>query len=327
MRTDRIIHTIDVHVAGLPVRVVTGGVPVTPGATMEERRQHFIQTRDDLRTLLMCEPRGNGWMSGAILHPSTRADCDWGMLFIEVTGVLPMCGAGTIGVATALVDTGMVPVVEPVTRLRLDAPIGPIDVEVTVSEGKARAVTIRNVDSYVHELDRVVEVPGVGPVRCDIAFGGNTYAFIERPQADLTSAELIATGTRIMDAVNAQVELPAAAGSSAACEHVMFIDPSSTPQHVRQTLINHPGWLDRSPGGTGTSAYLAVLHARGELGLNADVVSESFVGSTFTGRLVGERTQNGRTVVTPMITGSGWITALTQQVLDPDDPFPEGFAI
>src|SRR5699024_2386715 len=132
MRTPQQLSTVDLHVAGLPVRVVTAGVAALPGATMEQRRQHFIAHRDDLRTMLGCEPRGPGWMSGAILQPSTRPAAEWGVLFSEVTGVLPMCGAGTLAVATARVRTGMVTLTEPVTTIRLDVPIGLIEVDVQV---------------------------------------------------------------------------------------------------------------------------------------------------------------------------------------------------
>src|SRR6266568_5623181 len=179
MRTTRIIHAVDSHTEGMPTRVVTGGVGVFPGATMAERRQWFIENNDELRTFLMCEPRGHASMSGAILQPPTRPDADFGVLFIEVSGLLPMCGHGTIGVATVLVETGMVPVVEPVTRIRLDTPAGLVQADVAVEDGRARAVTIRNVPSFVLALDRTVEVPGLGSVGYDMAFGGNFYAIVD----------------------------------------------------------------------------------------------------------------------------------------------------
>lgn len=332
MRTTQLLSTVDLHVAGLPVRVVTAGVAALPGTTMEQRRQHFIAHRDDLRTMLVCEPRGTGWMSGAILQPSTRPDADWGVLFIEVTGVLPMCGAGTIAVATALVDTGMVTVTEPVTTIRLDVPIGLIEVDVQVSAGKAESATIRNVPSYVQELDLPIDVPGTGTVRCDIAFGGNFYAFVDPGEVgidlDTADAESLTTlGTRIMQAVTDQVSLDHPESGPTACEHVMFIDPRSTSRQVRQALINHPGWLDRSPGGTGTSASMAVLHERGTLAPHTDLSSESFIGTTFTGRIVETTRVGDHAAIVPTITGSAWITALSQIVVDPADPFPAGFTV
>src|SRR5579884_3371472 len=165
MRSKLVLHAVDSHTEGMPTRVITGGVGVIPGATMSERRTHFMQHLDDLRTLLMFEPRGHAAMSGAILQPPTRPDADWGVLFIEVSGCLPMCGHGTIGVATVLVETGMVEVTEPETVVRLDTPAGLVEARVTVADGRATAVTLRNVPAFLHERDVTVEVPGVGPVR------------------------------------------------------------------------------------------------------------------------------------------------------------------
>src|SRR5919112_363464 len=179
MRSVRTLHAVDSHTEGMPTRVIVGGVGVLPGETMAERRVNFVRDQDDLRTLLMFEPRGHNAMSGAILQPPSRPDCDWGVVYIEVSGCLPMCGHGTIGVATVLVETGMVPVVEPVTTIRLDTPAGMVVAEVTVSDGTARAVTIRNVASFSLALDQKVDVPGLGMVEYDIAFGGNFYAIVE----------------------------------------------------------------------------------------------------------------------------------------------------
>ena len=332
MRSTRVLSTVDVHVEGLPVRVVTGGAPAYPGATMAERRQWFIEHADDLRTLLMCEPRGTGWMSGAILQPPTREDADWGVLFIEVTGVLPMCGAGTIGVATALVDTGMVEVVEPVTTLRLDAPIGLITVDVQVSGGKATSATIRNVPSFVHALDQRIELPGHGELTVDLAHGGNPYVFAHLedfgiPFTTEAADRMLAAGTALMRAVDAQHPLPAEIRGATGCEHAVLIAPGSDATRTRHVLINHPGWIDRSPGGTGTSALMAVLHARGQLELHQDLVNESVIGTSFTGRLVGTERVGEREAVVPTITGSAWIIATTQQLLDPEDPFPAGFRL
>jgi proline racemase len=161
MRTRRVFHCVDSHTEGMPTRVVIGGVAPIDGNTMEERRQWFMANADHVRTLLMHEPRGHSAMSGAILQPPTRPDADWGVLYIEVTGCLPMCGHGTIGVVTVLVETGMVPVTEPITTVRLDTPAGLVVADVVVDDGRAMSVTIRNVPSFVTALDRTVAVPGV----------------------------------------------------------------------------------------------------------------------------------------------------------------------
>ncbi|MGC2976571.1 proline racemase family protein [Brevibacterium sp. FAM 25378] len=342
MRTNRLIQTVEAHTEGLPVRVVTGGVGAFPGETMAERREWFIENSDDLRTFLMCEPRGHGWLSGAILQPPTRPDADWGVLFIEVTGVLPMCGAGTIAVVTVLVETGMVPVVEPVTTVRLDAPIGLITAEVVVRDGRAEAVTIVNVASYAHALDQTVEVPGRGTIACDIGFGGNFYAFVSAAEVGIPferdrGDEFIAAGREIMAAVNEQLSPVHPETGYSGCEHVVFLAPEpgvdgaaeadGLAPDARHVLINHPGWLDRSPGGTGTSALMAVRHARGHLGLNTDFVIECFIGTSFTGRLIEETTVGEHAAVVPTITGSAWLTATSQFMLDPSDPFPAGFTL
>src|SRR5690606_11050113 len=163
MRTSTVFHAVDSHTEGMPTRVITGGVGVLPGATMFERRQWFVANADHIRTLLMYEPRGHGAMSGAILQPPTRPDADWGVLFIEVSGCLPMCGHGTIGVATVLVETGMVEVTEPVTTIQLDTPAGLVVADVAVSDGAAEQVTITNVPAFSLALDQTVIVDRLGP--------------------------------------------------------------------------------------------------------------------------------------------------------------------
>jgi len=334
MRARRLLHAVDSHTEGMPTRVITGGVAPLPGATMMERRQWFLANSDDLRTLLMYEPRGHSAMSGAILQPPTRADADWGVLYIEVSGCLPMCGHGTIGVATVLVETGMVAVTEPVTTIRLDTPAGLVVAEVAVENGAARAVTIRNVPSYTHRLDAEVEVPGFGTVRYDLAYGGNFYAMVRLEDLGLPfdrahKQALLDAGLAIMEAIDkhdrpVHVTDPEISG----CHHVALIAPGSDARHSRHAMAIYPGWFDRSPCGTGTSARMAQLHTRGELALHTDFVNESFIGTRFTGRLV-EETQlaGGLTAVVPTITGAAWLTGTAQYFLDPDDPFPAGFLL
>jgi proline racemase len=311
----------------MPTRVVTGGVGPIPGATMLERKLHFEANMDDLRLLLMREPRGHGAMSGAILQPPTREHADWGVLFIEVSGCLPMCGHGTIGVATVLVETGMVEVREPETVVRLDTPAGPVEARVAVEGGRARAVTLRNVPSFLLARDRsVIGVP------YDMAYGGNFYALVEAGAAGMAvdparGDELIERGLELMAAINAadppvHPEDPRIAG----CRHVVFYEDAPGGGARNATAI-HPGWLDRSPCGTGTSARMAQLHARGALALGEDFVNESVIGTRFTGRLVEETVVGGLAAVVPEVTGRAWITGMGQYLLDADDPVPAGFAL
>ncbi|CAL9311003.1 proline racemase family protein [Streptomyces sp. SudanB25_2051] len=333
MRTRHVYHAVDSHTEGMPTRVITGGVGVLPGATMAERRRHLIEEMDHVRTLLMYEPRGHSAMSGAILQPPTRPDADYGVLFIEVSGALPMCGHGTIGVATVLVETGMVPVTEPVTTVRLDTPAGLVSVDVRVEDGAARSVTLTNVPAFSVALDREVKVPGLGTVRYDLAFGGNFYAFVHLDELGLPfdrdrKDELLAAGLAVMDAVNAadrpvHPENPQIGG----LKHVYLAAPGSDAARSRHAMAIHPGWFDRSPCGTGTSARMAQLHARGELPLGRDFVNESFIGTRFTGRLLAQTTVGGLPAVVPAVTGRAWITGTAQYFLDPDDPFPAGFLL
>lgn len=333
MRTSRVLHAVDSHTEGMPTRVITGGVGVIPGETMADRRLWFAEHSDELRMLLMREPRGHGAMSGAILQPPVQPQADLGVVFIEVSGLLPMCGHGTIGVATVAVETGIVAVTEPVTSLVLDTPAGLVGAQVRVRDGKAESVTIRNVESFAAGLDRTVDVPGFGTVGYDLAFGGNFYAIVELETLGLpfdrgAKAELLDAGLAIMAAINeADEPVHPLRDDIRGVHHVYLQAPGSTAQHSRHAMVIHPGWFDRSPCGTGTSARMAQLHARGELALNTDFVNESFIGTRFTGQLIEETTLAGRTAVVPTITGRAWITGTAQYFLDPTDPFPAGFEL
>jgi proline racemase len=317
----------------MPTRVITAGVGAIPGATMRERRLHFMEHMDGLRLLLMREPRGHGAMSGAILQPPAREDADWGVVFIEVSGCLPMCGHGTIGVATVLVETGMVAVDEPETVVRLDTPAGLVEARVAVRDGRAEAVTLRNVPAFLLGRDREVDVPALGRVRYDMAFGGNFYAIVPAASAALAvdparGGELVGAGLAIMAAID-EADRPVHPEDEriAGCHHVVLHEPGRDGAHARAATAIHPGWLDRSPCGTGTSARMAQLHARGELGLGEAFVNESVIGTRFTGRLLEETRVGGLPAVVPEITGRAWITGMGQYLLDPEDPFPEGFGL
>lgn len=333
MRAKRVFHAVDSHTEGMPTRVITGGVGLIPGASMFDRRQYFVEHLDHIRQLLMNEPRGHSAMSGAILQPPARADADWGVVYIEVSGCLPMCGHGTIGVATVLVETGMVDVTEPVTTIRLDTPAGLVVASVAVRDGVAESVTIRNVPSFSLGLDRTVKVRGFGEVRYDIAFGGNFYAILGVDQLGIPfdrneKQRLLDAGLSIMDAINEQ-DLPVHPVNQeiSGCHHVYLAAPESTARHSRHAMAIHPGWFDRSPCGTGTSARMAQLHARGELPLETDFRNESFIGTQFVGRLVEQTSVGEIPAVVPTITGRAWLTGTAQYFLDPADPFPTGFQL
>ncbi|MFI0369834.1 proline racemase family protein [Actinomadura sp. 1N219] len=332
MRSVRTITAVDSYAEGNPARIVTGGVAPIPGATMAGKRLHAIEHLDGLRRFLMDEPRGHSAMSGAILQQPTRPDADWGVVYIEVSGFLPMCGHGTIALATVLVETGMVEVTEPETVVRLDAPAGLVEARVAVRDGRAENVTLRMVPSFLLERDAAVDVPGLGEVRYDMAYGGNFYAITELDALGLPfdrsrKDDILRAGLGIMAAINEQnppkhPEDPGVAG----CKHVQFLAPGSDAAHSRNAMAIHPGWFDRSPCGTGTCARMAQLHGRGELPLNTGFVNESFIGTRFHGRLVGATEVGGLPAVVPEISGRAWITGTANYLLDPTDPFPEGFS-
>lgn len=330
---NRVIHTVESHTEGMPTRVVVGGVAPIPGNSMFERRAYFLEHMDDLRTLLMYEPRGHSAMSGAILQPSTRPDADWGVLYIEVSGCLPMCGHGTIGVATVLVETGMVEVVEPVTTVRLDTPAGLVTVDVKVANGKAEHVTITNVASFTLGLDQKVIVPGYGEVTYDMAYGGNFYAIIDAAQVGIefkreNGQRFLDAGLAISDAINAQnppvhPENP----DIKLCHHVDFIAPGSNSLHWKNAMAIHPGWFDRSPCGTGTSARMAQMVTRGLMKDSDTLINESWIGSQFQGRIAGRAKVGNFDAIIPTITGRAWVMGTAQWRLDPQDPFPAGFLV
>ncbi|WJZ02621.1 proline racemase family protein [Corynebacterium freiburgense] len=333
MRTNRVFHAVDSHTEGMPTRVIVGGMPPIPGQTMAQRRLWFMEHADHVRKLLMYEPRGHASMSGAIIMPPTRDDADYGVLYIEVSGLLPMCGHGTIGVATVLVETGMVEVQEPTTTVRLDTPAGLVVANVHVEQGRAVSVTLDNVASFVDRFNASVSVPEFGTVQYDLAFGGNFYAFVKLEDLGIPfdrkyKQEMLTAGLAIMDAINA-VDTPVhpLRNDIRGCHHVYLEAPGSDASHSRHAMAIHPGWFDRSPCGTGTSARMAQLHALGVLPLNTDFLNESIIGSQFTGRLVSETTVGKIPAVIPQITGRAWITGTAQYFLDPTDPFPEGFLL
>ena len=330
--TQRFVAT-DSHTEGMPTRVITDGVGVIPGDTMFDKRRYFMQHLDHIRHLLMNEPRGHPAMSGAILQPSTRPDCDMGIVYIEVSGCLPMCGHGTIGAVTVMIHNKLIPVTEPITTVRLDTPAGVVIAVAEVENGKAKNVTLTNVPSFVVGLDRTVDVPGVGEVTYDIAFGGNFYGIIPTERLGLEHSRankqaMLDTALRMMDAINAKEEPVHPENPEIRSVHHIYLEaPGSTAQHSKHAMAIHPGWFDRSPCGTGTSARMAQLHARGLLPLHQDFINESFIGTSFTGRLIEETTVGGLPAVIPTIKGRAWVYGNAEYLYDPTDPFPQGFEL
>lgn len=334
MRFSRHFSTIDTHTAGQPTRTVIGGLPPIPGHTVMEKMLHLREHMDWIRTSLMFEPRGHSVMSGVLLFEPTLPEADYGVVFIETGGYLPMCGHDTIGVCTALVESGMVDVHEPETQINLETPAGLTRVRVHVEGGKAKSVTLRNIPSFVFAQDVKVDVPGVGRVVMDVAYGGNTYAIVSAEHFDLSltpenASRIISIGRTVRDAVNAQVSIRHPERDFIdSCTHVEFYCPAVTPgAHARNTVFFGDCGIDRSPCGTGTSAKVAVLHAKGLLELNEEFVHESIIGSIFQARVVELTTVGKYPAVVPEVTGSAHVMGFNHIVIDPDDPHRNGFLL
>lgn len=334
MRFERMITSIDTHTGGEPTRNVIGGLPRIPGKTVSEKMIHLRDHMDWLRTLLTQEPRGHSVMSGALFVEPSDPRADIGVIYIEAGGYLPMCGHDTIGCCTALVEAGMVPVTEPVTSITLETPAGLVEAKVEVERHVAKSVTLTNIPSFLYKRDVQVDVQGFGMVTLDIAYGGNFYALVEASRFGLEicprmAGQIVRVGHVIRDAVNAQVEVvhpekPFIRGLT----HVEFYGPPKHPEaHCQNAVLITGDALDRSPCGTGTSAKLAALYAKGEIGLNEEFVHESIIGTIFRSRIIGTTTVASCTAVIPQITGSAYVTGIHQFVVDPDDPLKEGFLL
>lgn len=334
MRISHVFSTIDTHTGGEPTRTIIGGLPYIPGKTIVDKMTYLKENMDWVRTALMFEPRGHSVMSGVILTEPTHSEADIGVIFIETGGYLPMCGHDTIGVSTALVETGMVKVEEPVTCITLDTPAGLTRVRVAVKGGIAKSVTFRNIPSFVMAQDVAVDIPHFGKVRMDIAYGGNVYAILPADALGIKIApehasEIIARGRIVRDAVNRQVKIQHPEKDFInECTHVEFYGkPSQADAHLKNAVFFADGGIDRSPCGTGTSAKVATLYAKGQLKLNQEFVHESIIGSIFRARAVEETRVGSYKAVVPEVTGSAYIMGINQLFIDPDDPLKNGFLL
>ncbi|MEE8533440.1 MAG: 4-hydroxyproline epimerase [Alphaproteobacteria bacterium] len=324
---------VDAHTCGNPVRVVAGGAPPLKGATASERRQDFLARFDWIRTGLMFEPRGHDLMSGAILYPPTRDDCDLGVVFIETSGSLPMCGHGTIGTVTVAIERGLATPAEP-GILRLDTPAGVVVAAYVENGGHVDSVRITNVASFLHSQGIVVDCPDLGSLTVDVAYGGNFYAIVEaqanyRDLDDLSPADLLRLSPELRRRLNESGEFvhpedPTIRGLS----HVMWTGaPKHAEAQARNAVFYGDRAIDRSPCGTGTSARMAQLAARGELAEGDEFVHESIIGSLFHGRVEARTTVGNREAIVPSVEGWARITGLNTIFIDDRDPFAHGFQL
>ncbi len=324
---------IDGHTAGNPVRLVAGGAPLLAGNSMSERRQDFLQRFDWIRTGLMFEPRGHDMMSGGFLYPPTRPDTDAGILFIETSGCLPMCGHGTIGIVTFALENGLVTPREP-GRLRLEVPAGIIEIEYRSEGERVTAVRIRNVPAYLAATGIRIDVPGLGPVTLDVAYGGNYYAIIE-PQGAYTGLDALGAAnilrlSPLVRALVAEQYTPVHPLDSTihGVSHVLWADvPRGAGADGRNAVFYGERAIDRSPCGTGTSARLAHLHAKGRLKVGDAFVHESFIGSRFIGRVEAETTLGTQLAIVPSVEGSAIATGHNTIWIDQADTFWKGFQV
>ena len=336
MRASRMITVVGAHAEGEHNEVITGGVVDVPGRTMFEKARYLETEADDLRKFLLQEARGKVTQCVNVVLPATDPAADAGFIIIEPDSYPPMSGTNTICTVTVLLETGILPMQEPETTLTLEAPGGLIRVTATCRNGKCERVTLRNVPGFVFHLDRPVEVPGLGTVTIDVAYGGMIYVLADAKSLgfDIVPSEardLVDVGERIKKA--AAEQLPVSHPENPEIHTInqtLFAGPLRVENGVktaRNTVIVSPGRHDRSPCGTGTSARLAVMHARGLIGVGETFVHESIIGTTFTGRILETLEVGGRPAVRPEISGRAWITALHQYVLDPSDPFPTGYRL
>ncbi len=324
---------IDGHTAGNPVRLVAGGAPLLSGASMAERRLDFLSRYDWIRTSLCFEPRGHDMMSGGFLYPPTLPDADAGILFIETSGCLPMCGHGTIGMITFGLEHGLIRPRTP-GRLKIEVPAGVLDIAYETKGDKVTSVRIRNVPAYLAAQGIEIDVPGLGPLSVDVSYGGNYYAIVEPQGAytgldDLGASRIIELSGRVRERVRAAFhpvhpDEPSINGVS----HVLWADkPKGEGADGRNAVFYGDKAIDRSPCGTGTSARLAHLHAKGRLKVGDAFVHESYICSRFIGRVEVETTVGDHKAIVPSIEGSAVATGFNTIWVDRKDPFWAGFQV
>lgn len=324
---------IDAHTCGNPVRLVAGGGPLLEGANMSEKRQHFLKEYDWIRKGLMFEPRGHDMMSGSILYPPSNPENDIGVLFIETSGCLPMCGHGTIGTVTIMIEEGLVTPKKP-GHLRLETPAGLVTIDYQQEGRKVIAVKLTNVPAYLAKENISVECPDLGMLTVDVAYGGNYYAIVDpqenyRDMADYTAMQLIGWSQKIRERINAAHQFSHPENDTiGGLSHVLWTGAPTQPDSTaRNAVFYGDKAIDRSPCGTGTSARMAQWAAKGKLKKGDTFVHESIIGSQFTGRVEDEVKLGESNAIIPSIEGWARITGYNTIVIDDEDPYAYGFQV
>lgn len=334
MRANRMIQVVGCHAEGEAGDVIVGGVLPPAGDSVFAQRETMQRDHDHIRQMLICEPRGSVSRHVNLIVPPKRDDCVAGAIIMEPTEYPPMSGSNTMCIATVLLETGMVPMTEPETRLRLDMPAGPVDVRAGCRDGKVVWVELTNVPCFATHLDAALEVEGFGTIAIDIAYGGMFYAMTDATRLGFAltpdeARDLAVLGERVRLAARAQhpvvhPENAAISGVSIVQLHAPFTAPGG---ESRNTCIIAPGRSDRSPTGTGLSARLAALAARGKLAVGDRYDHTSLIGSRFEGRIVAEARVGALPAIVPAIRGRAWITGFHSYVVDPSDPYPAGYRV
>ena len=328
------ITTIDAHAAGEPLRVITGGMPHLPGETKLARRRYLQDNLDHLRTALMWEPRGHADMYGAIVTPPVTPGADFGILFLHNEGYSTMCGHGIIAIAKVALETGLVAQRKPETTIRIDSPAGLVTAHARIAADGIQSIYFENVPSFVLALDEAVEVPGLGPVQYDIAFGGAFYAYVQAASIGLSCTaqdfpNLVQKGMAIKRAIMASraIAHPFEKELSFLYGTIFIGPPESSKAHSRNVCIFAEGEVDRSPTGTGVSGRLAIHYARKEVDLNQPIIIESIIGTRFAGKIVRPTTFGPYAAVIPQVEGTAHLTGRHEFFIDPDDPLKKGFIL
>lgn len=346
MRLARMLQAVDLHAAGEPGRVVVGGVLDVPGATMLDKAHHLERHGDELRRLLLREPRGYPALCANVILPPTHPDADAGFVILEHVEYPGMSGTNTICVATALLETGVLPMTEPVTEITLEAPAGLIRIRATCAGGKVTGITFHNVPAFATHLDTPIEVPQLGTVIVDVAYGGMFYVIADAEALGFRLAPDEGRDiTRVTEMIKAAAaeQLPVVHPEQPVFAGITIGQLSGPPHDPRNSWRNvvtlstgtldwakpstWTGVIDRSPCGTGTSAKMATLHAKGRLHVGDEFRHEGILDTVFTGRVEAETRVGERAAIVPSITGTAWITGFAHYVLDPTDPFPEGYTV
>ena len=329
------IYTIDSHTAGMPTRIIVGGIPYLPGHTMTEKAEHFKDNFDYIRTALFQEPRGLLRGVGALITPPANSKAQLGVFFMDSKyHYIPMCGHGSIGVVTTAIEFGMVEAVEPITTVVLDTPAGLVTGYAKVQHGTVESVSIHNVPSFLYK-STVINVPNLGSIPVDVAFGGTFFAIVAADDIGVSIdtknvSRLSELAMAIRDAANSQVKLKHPHKPVSTIDAVRICNkPTNQGMHIKNVIIFEEGdkGIDRSPCGTGTSAHLAALYARGQIKLNQECIHESIIGTIFKGKVISQTKVGEYAAIIPEITGSAYTMGINTIILSPNDPLKNGFLI